>query len=145
MQFVPNIMNDVEPTQEGYGRSWQVVNYLDADDVRFTGTYAECEQFIGTILPADGPSLETVLARLYRSEINVSISTFWDGGWDVKLGDDMNGFEAETTIFCPSGDISHQRTLEDVRAGLAQVACWLDGVARERYPESQYATEEDVR
>lgn len=37
------------------------------------------------------------LQRIYNSEINFSISTFWDGGFNVKLGDSMNGFIAETT------------------------------------------------
>lgn len=40
----------------------------------------------------------SVLQDLYDSEINISISTFWDGGFDVKLGDEMNGFWAETTV-----------------------------------------------
>ena len=36
--------------------------------------------------------LTTVLMDLYRSEINCSISSFWDNGFLVQLGDDMNGF-----------------------------------------------------
>ncbi len=36
-----------------------------------------------------------VLQELYDSEINFSISTFWDGGFDWKLGDEMNGYKAE--------------------------------------------------
>ena len=32
------------------------------------------------------------LQDLYDSEINYSIETFWDGGFTVKLGDEMNGF-----------------------------------------------------
>ncbi len=39
--------------------------------------------------------IETVMQKLYDSEINCSISCLWDGGWDIKLGDDMNGFMAE--------------------------------------------------
>ena len=35
-----------------------------------------------------------VLQRLYDSEINFSISTFWDGGFDWKLGDSLNGIKA---------------------------------------------------
>ena len=37
------------------------------------------------------------LQKIYDSEINFFISTFWDGGFSVKLGDEMNGFKAETT------------------------------------------------
>lgn len=33
------------------------------------------------------------LQKIYNSEINFSISTFWDGGFDVSLGDEINGFE----------------------------------------------------
>jgi len=35
------------------------------------------------------------MTNLYESEINCSISCFWDNNWDVKLGDEMNGFVAE--------------------------------------------------
>lgn len=86
--------------------------------------------------------LGEALARLYRSEINVSISTFWDGGWDVKLGDEMNGFVAETTIHCPSTvELGLQRTLDDVAVGLTNVAGWLHEAALEHFPDSQYALE----
>ena len=40
----------------------------------------------------------SVMQDLYHSEINVSISTFWDAGYDVKLGDAMNGFVEETNL-----------------------------------------------
>lgn len=32
------------------------------------------------------------LQYLYDCEINFSISCFWDGGFDAKIGDEMNGF-----------------------------------------------------
>lgn len=38
-----------------------------------------------------------ILQRLYDSEINFKMSTFWDGGFDWWLGDDMNGYKAEGT------------------------------------------------
>ena len=37
----------------------------------------------------------SVFDELYASEINVSISSFWDGGWNWKLGDESNGFVSE--------------------------------------------------
>ena len=61
--------------------------------------------------------------RLYNSEINFSISCFYDGGFDVKLGDSMNGFAAQTQV----------GTFEEALA-------WLDNEARTRYPSSLYAT-----
>lgn len=33
-----------------------------------------------------------ILQQLYDSEINFSISTFWDAGFDWKLGDEINGW-----------------------------------------------------
>jgi hypothetical protein len=37
----------------------------------------------------------SVMQHIYDSEINVSVSSFWDGGFEWKIGDDMNGFKAE--------------------------------------------------
>lgn len=37
----------------------------------------------------------TIFQELYDSEINFEISTFWDGGFTAKLGDEQNGFKAE--------------------------------------------------
>ena len=49
--------------------------------------------------PQDGPKSVSadVMQQLYDSEINVSVSSFWDGGWQWQLGDDMNGFELAGT------------------------------------------------
>lgn len=40
----------------------------------------------------------SALQKLYDQEINASISTFWDGGFEAKLGDDMNGFVAKANF-----------------------------------------------
>jgi hypothetical protein len=42
--------------------------------------------------------LSTVLPALYERQLNCSISCFWDSGWDVKLGDELNGFVAEGNV-----------------------------------------------
>src|SRR5436305_2077041 len=42
--------------------------------------------------------LDTELQKIYDSEISVEISWLWDGGIDVKLGDEMNGYRAQTNI-----------------------------------------------
>jgi hypothetical protein len=55
--------------------------------------------------------------RLYDSEINFSISCFWDGGFTVKLGDEMNGFVARETV----------GTYDEALA-------WLELTADEHYP-----------
>ena len=62
------------------------------------------------------------LQSLYNSEINFSISTFWDGGFDWKLGDEMNGFKATGTSDTLSKAIQE-----------------LDQAARIHYPDSDYA------
>ena len=65
--------------------------------------------------------LTTVMNKLYESEINCSIASHWDAGWEVKLGDENNGFAAETWV----------RTLEEA-------AAFLDSAAREHFAESVY-------
>ncbi len=40
--------------------------------------------------------MEKLLSEIYSSEINFEISTFWDGGFTVKVGDEMNGFLEES-------------------------------------------------
>lgn len=84
-------------------------------------------------------NLARVMQRLYDSEINVSISSMWDGGWDVKLGDEMNGFVAEAS-FHPSNGTSPD-TFDHARSWLTleDAAVWLDRAARDHYPESKYA------
>lgn len=37
-----------------------------------------------------------LLTDLYDSEINLSISWLWDGGYDIKIGDEMNWYRAES-------------------------------------------------
>jgi hypothetical protein len=64
----------------------------------------------------------SVLQDLYHSEINFSISTFWDGGFDVKLGDPANGYVAETTVD---------------RWGMVEP--WLSSAAIEHFPKSLFA------
>ena len=63
------------------------------------------------------------LDMLYKSEINVNISTFWDGGYSAKLGDDMNGFSAESSTDT-----------------FMQAVEFLVEEAMKRYPNSLFAT-----
>ena len=39
-----------------------------------------------------------ILRSLYDREINFSISTFFDDGFAVALGDEMNAFKAQATV-----------------------------------------------
>lgn len=67
-------------------------------------------------------SLEQELQKIYDSELNVEISWFWDSGVDVKLGDKMNGFKAETNV-----------------EKIADILPWLQQAILEHYPMSTYA------
>jgi hypothetical protein len=63
-----------------------------------------------------------ILQDLYDSEINYTVSTFWDAGFRVMLGDDMNGFVAENRV---------QTFTEAVQ--------WLALAAIEHYPQSDFS------
>lgn len=67
---------------------------------------------------------ETIQA-LYRSEINCGCESFWDGGFEVWLGDYMNGHKASAEF-------------EVHELDTAAVA-WLDAAVREHFPNSGYA------
>lgn len=67
--------------------------------------------------------MKDLLNKLYNSEINVSISSFYDGGFTCKIGDEMNGFKAETTS-----------------TDLDEIETWLKDKAIELYPNSKFAT-----
>ena len=66
----------------------------------------------------------SILQRLYNSEINFAIRTFWDGGFDVMLGDPLNGIKAT----------ANTDTLVEAEA-------WLEAEAVKAYPESVFARE----
>jgi hypothetical protein len=66
--------------------------------------------------------MKTVFERLYDSEINCSVSSFcWDG-FTVMLGDEMNGFKAQTTVDT-----------------WAEVEPWLEAQALVHFPNSAFA------
>ena len=44
------------------------------------------------------PDLAVELQKIYASEINVRMGWFWDGGIEIRLGDDVNGYLAEETV-----------------------------------------------
>ncbi len=52
-------------------------------------------------------TLEEILTKIYDREQNIKISTFWDGGWTLAIGDDANGY-----IPSQGGDFD---TIEDLR------------------------------
>lgn len=69
-------------------------------------------------------NLADVLADLYRNEINFEIGSLWDGGITVRIGDHLNGHEAER-VFGPDETDS--------------IARWLGANAAKSWPESPFA------
>jgi hypothetical protein len=70
---------------------------------------------------------EALMQRLYDSEINLTVqfSSFYDGGFIVKIGDNLNGFRAEDQV----------QKWSDVEK-------WLRMKAIELYPDSKFAQQE---
>ena len=71
---------------------------------------------------SNAPDLAVELQAIYDSEINIRISWLWDGGIDVMLGDEVNGYEAAENV----------RSINDV-------VPWLQEVIAHFYPNSTYA------
>ncbi len=63
-----------------------------------------------------------ILQDLYDSEINFGIFSFWDSGYQITLGDPVNGIHA-------------REDFEDLEEGLL----WLAKMAVEKYPKSDFA------
>ena len=54
--------------------------------------------------------LGSIIEALYESEINSSITTFWDGGITAQLEDATNGFVAEANFARTSKQPSYRST-----------------------------------
>lgn len=66
--------------------------------------------------------MEKELQKMYDSEINVQISSFWDGEWHIAIGDKMNGY------FYPEFDY----------CSLGEVISSLQDLIKTHYPNSKY-------
>jgi hypothetical protein len=69
-------------------------------------------------------TLEEELQKIYDSEINISISSMWDAGFDLKLGGELGGFVEEGQV-----------------RSVADILPWLQEAIAKHYPESQYHVE----
>lgn len=78
--------------------------------------------------PFDAAQREQVLVDLYDSEINYAMTTFWDGGLSIKLGDESNGFRDEMCFAYPTHQQDWVRGIE-----------WLKKAAMKHYPDSDFA------
>ncbi len=70
--------------------------------------------------------LSVELQRIYDSEINVRVSWLWDGGIDVRLGDEVNGFLAEENV-----------------QSVQEIVPWLQEAIAHFYPNSGYTASLD--
>ena len=81
-----------------------------------------------------------ILRRLYDSEINIEISSFWDGGYDFRIGDTANGFKQigprniERTSPSSVGEHVYGST-----GAVCDMIAHLAFHAAEFYPESDFA------
>jgi hypothetical protein len=86
------------------------------------------------------------LQALYDSEINFTISTFWDVGFTWKLGDDMNGFVADG-----EAKTMQQAGAELVSAAIARISgirvCTqkVSGMAKKHFIHIQFAVGRPTR
>ena len=67
----------------------------------------------------------SIFQQLYDSEINFEVSGFYDAGFDVRLGDALNGLVAEGKV----------ETWVEVEA-------WLRDQALAHFPDSKFAQDE---
>jgi len=67
----------------------------------------------------------SILQRLYDSEINFEVSGFYDAGFDVRLGDALNGFLADGKV-----------------ETWAEAETWLRDKSLKHFPESKFAQDE---
>jgi hypothetical protein len=70
----------------------------------------------------NGLDTEAIFNDLYASKVNASISWLCDGGIDVKLGDALNGHDAEAKVDT-----------------FAEAAEWLRDKALMHYPRSEFS------
>lgn len=64
-------------------------------------------------------TLEEAIFRLYESEINCGLESFWDAGVTAWIGDEMNGRKAQQLF-----------NSEDI----AKIPDWIISKAKEIYP-----------
>ena len=79
-----------------------------------------CARAANRARPSSQPS-NRILKDLYDSEINFSIVTFWHG-MAVRLGDECNGFKAETSV-----------------GEWEEAEAWLRETAIQHFPSSVFA------
>ena len=90
-------------------------------DLSPSTTAMQSSQVLEVVPHSATGDMEEDLQKMYDSEINVDISWFWDSGIDVKLGDQMNGYDAEAEL-----------------KTIAEIIPWLQAQIAKHYPLSTY-------
>ena len=85
------------------GRSVNVGEWIQRPDgfwvLRFNSdSFAQQGERVGMHGRSAPLDLSVELQKIYDSEINVRVDWLWDGGIDLKVGDEMNGFVAEENV-----------------------------------------------
>lgn len=125
-------------TKAGLGPHWFNIDNLeaclfsDAHTLRKLLTVTKAvgvdgEQRSAQRQEAKRDNLDTVVMALYANEINCSISSFWDGGFmlKVQIGDELNGYKAQNECMIYSA---------------GEMCEWLIDAASRLYPDSEFAT-----
>ena len=71
-------------------------------------------------------NIEQAMSRLYESEINCGLESFWDSGVTAWIGDEMNGRKAEQLFH-----------VDDI----AKIPDWIISKAQEIYPLAFFESE----
>ncbi|HYD73167.1 MAG TPA: hypothetical protein VEF55_08515 [Candidatus Binatia bacterium] len=88
-------------------------------------------------MPASTRDLLKTLGELYDSEINAGVSSFWDDGFIVWLGDGLNGRRVERRFYRRNErDADAFKTWPSLWTAAAE---WLHEQAIRLYPRSEYA------
>ncbi len=69
-----------------------------------------------------------VMSDLYADEINCGCESFWDSGFRLWLGDELNGFRAEMTFYPDAKDVPNGCL------PLSQAGNWLHREACRAFP-----------
>ena len=89
-------------------------------------------------MPAHGAELLRTLGELYESEINAGVASFWDDGFAIWIGDDLNGRVTERKFYRVDQRLNADtfKTWEGLWTAAAE---WLHAEAIRLYPRSEYA------
>lgn len=85
------------------------------------------------------PELLKTLSELYGSEINAGVSSFWDDGFLVWIGDDLNGRKTERRFYRRDRRTRDNDTFRSWQGVWTAAAEWLHDEAVRLYPQSDYA------